>query len=179
MSDQMHVAQSDRPDEVRDVLDDGGHRVVLDPSRVVRIALAETVEREHASELRNPFEIPAPVGGTIGAQVGAEIAAVQKHDRLALAFLEIASADAIYVDVSLIAQWHARALRRSNERRNVREKRGIVNRRPAHVSRRPSTCVLRRCRVMHPMLSLSANSSWARADDATQDTRFMRSIGRS
>src|SRR5262245_9894296 len=105
MSDQMHVAQPDRPDEVRDVLDDGGHRIVLDPLRIVGIALTETVEREHASELRNPFEIPAPVGGTIGAQVGAEIAAVQKNDRLALAFLEIAGADAIHIDISLIAQW--------------------------------------------------------------------------
>ena len=69
MSDQMNVMQPHRPDEVRDVLDDGSHRIVLDPPGPLGIALAEKVEREHASELRNPLEVPAPVGGAISISI--------------------------------------------------------------------------------------------------------------
>src|SRR5262245_58698756 len=102
----MHVAQAKRLDEIRDVLDDCGHRVVLYSSRVVGIALAEAVEGEHPSKLGDALEVPAPIGSAIGAQIRAEIAAVQEHNRLAFALLKVAGADAAHIDKLFIAQRH-------------------------------------------------------------------------
>src|ERR1700730_10623376 len=107
MSYQVDVAQPKFADEIADVFVHGRHGVVLDPLGVIRIALPEPIEDDDVSPQRQVLEISTPVRRTIGAEIGAKIAAMQKDHCFALAFLEIARPDAVYVDKFLIAQWHA------------------------------------------------------------------------
>ena len=90
--------------EKRDgVLHDRVHRVVGVRLRIVRVALAELVERDCVVPGLEHREIERPGLGGARPVAGAELSAVDHHDTLAVALVEIAGADAVDVEPLLFA----------------------------------------------------------------------------
>src|SRR4051812_10821602 len=97
MADEMHRRELQRADECARLAHDCRHRVVV-VLGVVGLALADLVEHDGATVLRQWLQVLAPGVRARGGVAGAEVAAVDEDDRLALARVEIERADAVDVE---------------------------------------------------------------------------------
>src|SRR5438067_3555949 len=103
MTHEVHRRQLQCADERRGVAHDRRHRVVV-VLRVVGLALPQLVEGDGTEVLGERPQVQVPGVGARGRVTRAEIAAVDKDDRLPRANLEIARADAVDIEPATLGK---------------------------------------------------------------------------
>ena len=106
MPHQVDVAELQGLQETQGMPHHRGHGVVVVALGIVGQPLAQLVHRVDVEPLRQAVEVEPPVEAAVGRVVGAEIAAVEQHQRLAAALLEVTGADAVHVHELFVCLVH-------------------------------------------------------------------------